>query len=158
MLGGPGVELYCQTAEVSHMHSTPKLIFVAVVGFIFGAVMLVSWIPRLIVASSPVVAGRVIARAPITEWGIPGADFTIELDNSRVVVHAHTQRYLLDRVPDQVRFHYSGNPSRPVYLFEHEENPLWIGLFCWGAAAFLGAIVYRRLKTSRPARTVEAGH
>ncbi len=112
------------------MVRTPKLALVARVGFIFGTVMLVSWVPRLIVGRSPVVTGRVMARAPITEWGVPGADFTIEVAGSSVVVHAHTQRSLLHRIPDQVRFHYSGDPSRPVYLFEHEENPLRIGLLC----------------------------
>src|ERR1700730_154173 len=126
------------------MLGTSKLIFVAVAGFVFGAIMLLSWIPRLIVANSPVVTGNVIARAPITEWGVPRADFTIEIPSTLEMVHAHTQRYLMNQIPDQVRFHYSGDPSRQVFLFEHEENPLWIGLFCWAAAAFLGAIVYYR--------------
>jgi hypothetical protein len=90
------------------------------------------------------VTGQVVARTPISEWGVPRVDFTIQIADSKEVVHAHTQRYLLEKVPDQVRFHYTGDASRAVYLFEHEENPLWIGLFCWGAAAFLGAVVYRR--------------
>jgi hypothetical protein len=126
------------------MVSTPKMLFVAIVAFIFGCAMLASWFPRVLVASSPLVNGRVVARKPIKEWGVPRADFTIEVDGSKDVVHAHTQRYLLEKVPDQVRFHYSGDPSRAVYLFEHEENPLWIGLFMWASSAFLGAIVYRR--------------
>jgi len=120
------------------------MLFAAVVGLIFGAVMLASWVPRALVSGSPIVSGQVIARSPIKEWGIPRADFTIRIADSKEVVHAHTQRYLIDRVPEQVRFHYSGDASRPVYLFEHEENPLWIGLFCWVAAAFLGAMVYKR--------------
>jgi hypothetical protein len=120
------------------------MVFVAVVAFVFGAVMLASWVPRLIVSRSPIVTGRVVARQPISEWGVPRVDFTIEMADSKAMVHAHTQRYLLEKVPDQVRFHYSGDPSRQVYLFEHEENPLWIGLFCVAAAAFLGAISYRR--------------
>ncbi len=128
------------------MVSTSKLFVVAVVGFIFGAVMLASWVPRMLVAGSPVVTGHVVARTPITEWGVPRADFTIKIADSGDVVHAHTRRYLLDRVPDEVRFHYSGDPSRAVYLFEHEENPLWIGLFCWAASAFLGVILFQRLR------------
>lgn len=133
------------------MVSTPKMFLVAVAAFIFGAVMLVSCFPRLLVARSPVVTGQVTARAPTSEWGVPRADFTIEIADSKAVVHAHTQRYLLEKVPDQVRFHYSGDPSRPVYLFEHEENPLWIGLFCWAVAAFLGAVVYVQWSAARAA-------
>ena len=135
------------------MLGTPKLLFAAIVGLIFGAVMLGSWIPRLAVAGSPVVAGMVVSRTPIQEWGIPRADFTIEIDGSRTAVHAHTQRYLIEKVPDHIRFQYSGDPSRLVYLFEHEENPLWIGLFCWAAAGFLGIIVFRRWSSSRGTRS-----
>ena len=40
-------------------------------------------------------------------------------------------------VPDEVRFHYSGDPAREVFLFEHEENPYWILLTCWGLSALL---------------------
>jgi hypothetical protein len=126
------------------MISTSKMLFVAVVGFIFGAVMLASWVPRLLVARAPVVTGRVVARTPVKEWGIPRVDFAIEIAESKATVHAHTQRYLLDKVPDQVRFHYTGDPSRSVYLFEQEENPLWIGLFCWMMSALLGAVVFKR--------------
>jgi hypothetical protein len=127
------------------------MVFVAVVGFLFGAVMMISWVQRLAVARFPVVTGEVVARTPIKEWGIPRVDFTIEIPDSSTIVHARAQRYLLEKVPARVRFRYSGDPSRPVYLFEHEENPLWIGLFCWGAAAFLGTLVYRRWSSSRRA-------
>jgi hypothetical protein len=116
-----------------------RLGFVAVVGFVFGSIMLVAWLPRLAVTRSPVITGNVVARTPIMEWGVPRADFTIEIPGSAVVVHAHTQRYLLKQIPAQVRFHYSGDPSRQVYLFDHEENPLWIGLTCWAVSAVLGA-------------------
>jgi hypothetical protein len=133
------------------MQSSLKLAFVSLVGFAFGTVMLVSWFPRLAVARSPVVTGNVVARTPIKEWGVPRVDFTIEIPGSSAVVHAHTQRYLMDRVPAQVRIRYSGDPSRQVYLFEHEENPLWIGLFCYAASAFLGAILVRRWATFRGA-------
>jgi hypothetical protein len=135
-----------------NMANTPKLVFATAVGFVFGTIMLIAWMPRAMVANSPIVTGNVRARTPITEWGIPRADFTIEVSETRDVVHAHTQRYLLERVPAQVRFHYSGDPSRRVYLVEHEEDPLWIGLFCWAVSAFLGAIVYYRWSSSRATR------
>jgi hypothetical protein len=123
-----------------------------VLAFVFGTIMLVSWIPRAAVARSPIVTGNVVARTPIKEWGVPRVDFAIELPGSSAVVHAHTQRNLLDKVPAQVRFHYSGDPARQVYLFEHEENPLWIALFCWAVSVLLGAIVYYRWSSARAAR------
>jgi hypothetical protein len=136
------------------MAGSAKMLFAVVVGFVFGAAMLISGIPRLAVSRFPVVTGTVVDRIPIKEWGIPSADYTIKIQGSPDIVHAHTQRYLLDKIPAQVRFRYSGDPSRQVYLFEHEENPLWIGLFCWAASAFLGTIVYRRWSSSRADRTV----
>jgi hypothetical protein len=134
------------------MPGTPKILFTAVVGFVFGAVMVISWFPRLAVSHSPVVTGSVVARTPIAEWGVPRADFTIKVPGEPDLVHAHTQRYLLNKIPDRVRFRYSGDPSRRVYLFEHEENPLWVGLFCWAVSAFLGTIVYHRWSYSRAGR------
>ena len=135
-----------------------KLVLATAVGLVLGTIMLIAWIPRAMVINSPVVTGNVRARTPITEWGIPRAEFTIEVLETRDVVHAHTQRYLLDRVPAQVRFHYSGDPSRWVYLVEHEENPLWIGLVCWAVSVFLGAVLYHRWSSSRAARTAESPH
>jgi hypothetical protein len=131
------------------MRGTAKTIFIAACGFVLGAVMLFSWILRLAVSGSPVVMGKVVARTPISEWGVPRADFTIEIPGSPDMVHAHTQRYLLDQIPDQVRFRYTGDPSRQVYLFDHEQNPLWIGLLCWAASAFLGIMVYYRRQSLR---------
>jgi hypothetical protein len=132
------------------MFSTPRLIAVAVLGFVFGAAMFIFWLPRLAEMGSPIMHGKVIARTPITEWSVPRVDFSIELlDDPQVTVHAHTQRYLIDQVPERVRFHYSGDPAREVFLFEHEENPLWIALFCWAAAAFLGFVVYYRWRAGR---------
>lgn len=134
------------------MLGTPKLILVGILGFVFGTIMFAASIPRLMVAKSPVVVGNVRARVPITEWGVPRVDFTIEIPETAEVVHAHTQRYLMGRVPAQVRFHYSGDPSRTVYLFEHEENPLWIALTCWAVSILLGAIVWHRWSSSRASR------
>jgi len=33
-----------------------------------------------------------------------------------------------------VRFRYNGDPTREVFLFEHENNPYLIVLFFWGIA------------------------
>jgi hypothetical protein len=137
------------------MPSAAKMLLTAVAGFVFGAVMLISWIPRFAVSRSPVVTGTVVARTPITEWGVPRADFIIKIPESPDIVHAHTQRYLLNTIPAQVQFRYSNDPSRLVYLFEHEENPLWIGLICWAVSVFLGLIVYQRWSSARDQRQTD---
>jgi hypothetical protein len=115
--------------------------------------MLIFSIPRLMVAASPIVTGMVVDRAAHDEW----ADFAIALPDSSVIVHARTQRYLLDKVPVKVRFHYSGDPSRQVYLFEHEENPLWIGLFCWALAIAFGVTLYLRSGATSTAQMNRVG-
>ena len=89
------------------------------------------------VRNAPVVTGRIISREPIRQYSVPRVDFTIQIEGSDTKVHAHTQRYLINKIPDTVRFHYDGDPTREVFLHEHEENPYWIFLFCWGAALAL---------------------
>jgi hypothetical protein len=44
---------------------------------------------------------------------------------------------MITKVPAVVRFHYSGDPTRNVILFEEETNPTWLVLFFWGAALLL---------------------
>ena len=81
--------------------------------------------------------GEVVAREPVQlRRGFYRARFAIRLpDGTRV--HAVTRGGLLNDVPAEVRFHYSGDPDREVFLIDHEEDPLWIVLFSWGAAAVL---------------------
>jgi hypothetical protein len=131
------------------MFSSPLLLFTIVSGYVFGAVMLIAALPRLDVASDPVVSGRVVHRRPISEWGIPRAEFTIEIPGEPQTVQARTQRYLLKKIPVEVRFHYAGDPSQLVYLYEHEEHPLWIGLTCWACATLLALFLFCRIWWSR---------
>ena len=87
------------------------------------------------VRSAPIVTGRILERADIKQYSVlPRADFTIQIEGSDTRVHAHTHHILIDRIPDTVRFHYNGDPTREVFLFEHEESPYWIVLFLWAAA------------------------
>lgn len=72
--------------------------------------------------------------------------FVIELADSGERVRAVTGRYLLDKVPDEVRFYYSGDPSREVFLLDYEEDPLWIGLFIVVAFNLLLPWVYTQQK------------
>ncbi len=91
--------------------------------------------------NAPIVSGRVIARTPVRESSVPRVDFTIQITGLGTKVHAHTGRYLMNKIPDVVRFHYTGNPERDVFLFEHEHNPYWIVALFWGAALIFIALV-----------------
>jgi hypothetical protein len=108
---------------------------------VFGAIQFVKWLPRFAVRNAPIVSGHIIVREPIKRT----ANFTIQLENSEMKVHAQTGIYLLNEIPENVRFHYSGNPSREIYLFEYEENPLWISLTCWACVLFIALIRGRKL-------------
>ena len=119
------------------MITPAKMLFVIILGAIAGAVFFLQSIPRFEVRNAPIVTGHIISRLPIREYSVPRVDFTIRIDGTDTEVHAHTQRYLMTKVPEVVRFHYSGDPSRQVFLFEQEENPYWICLFLWGVSLFL---------------------
>jgi hypothetical protein len=41
------------------------------------------------------------------------------------------------KVPTDVRFHYSGDPAREVFLLEHEGNPWLLVLLFWGMSLLL---------------------
>ena len=87
---------------------------------------------------SPLVKGFVVKREPIIYKGIiPGAKFLIKVENSDETVHAKTQRYLLNKIPDRVNFHYTGNPTREVYLMDFEENPFWMFVICLFGTIFI---------------------
>jgi hypothetical protein len=124
--------------------STPRCLPASVLGIAFGSVMFVEWLPIFNVRNSPIVAGTIVARVPIQQWNIPRVDFTIQINNANAQVHAYAQQYLMDRVPVQVRFQYSGDPNQEVFLFEHEEDPFWIMAFCWTVSAGLLAFVIHR--------------
>ncbi len=116
------------------------MLIVAVIGAVFGSYMLYTWFPIAVDYNCPVVTGTITERTPIEEGGVPRVDFTIQVSEPPVVVHAHAQRYLIDQVPDEVRFRYSGDPGKEVFLMEHEENPLWIALFCFATSTFLAVV------------------
>jgi hypothetical protein len=114
-----------------------KAMFVLVFAILIGAVNFAEWLPIFAGRNAPIVTGTIVARQPIQRYGgVPGVDFTIRLAPG-VEVHALGGRYLMEKVPEQVQFRYSGDPTREVFLFEHEENPLWIFLFLWGVSLFL---------------------
>ena len=121
-------------------------VFLAI--FLVGILFFVSWLGQWTARDSPIVTGTIVSRKPITQWTVTrwatpnGVDFTIELALDQIdpptTVHAYTRGNLMDRIPNRVRFRYSGNPSQEVFLFEYEENPLWIAITCCAGAVILG--------------------
>ena len=128
--------------------SPQKMLLVSAIAAVFGGYMLYTWLPIAADRNFPIVTGTVTQRMPIDEGGIPRVDFTIELLEQPVVVHARAQRYLITVVPNEVQFRYSGDPDREVFLMEHEENPLWIALTCFAAAVFLGFLGVKGLTSA----------
>jgi hypothetical protein len=114
-----------------------KVIFGIICGILLGSVFSIEALHVFAVRNAPVVSGRIVSREPIKQYSVPRVDFTILIEGTDTKVHAHTQRYLINKIPDTVRFHYNGDPTREVFLFEHENNPYWIFLFGWGVALAL---------------------
>lgn len=128
-------------AYTSYVHR--KLIFGIPFGFVAGVYFFVLAIPEMMIRDAPVMSGRVVHREPGHTWiGETEAVFQIELEEDGTRVQAITGNYLLDRIPETVRFRYDGDPSREVFLFEHEENPLWIAMTCWAVGAFCALVVW----------------
>src|SRR5688572_23278028 len=114
-----------------------KVIFAIICGVLGGLVFSIQALHVFAVRNAPVVIGHIISREPIEQYSVPRVDFTIQIEGADTKVHAHTQRYLINKIPETVRFHFNGDPAREVFLFEHEENPYWIFLFCWAIALAL---------------------
>ena len=82
--------------------------------------------------NAPIVTAAVLSRVPYQALGIPSVDFALQIDGGSNVVHARGGGHLVDKVPAVVRFHYNGDASREVLLFEYEKNPFWPFVMCWG--------------------------
>lgn len=119
------------------MVTPAKVIFAVVCGFLAGGVFFVQALNWFVVSNAPVVTGHVASREPTSWLSIPRVDFTIKIDGTETLVHARTQRGMMTKVPDHVRFHYTGNPNLNVILYEQEMHPGWLVLFFWGAALVL---------------------
>ena len=86
---------------------------------------------------SPLVAGEVIRREPWRRFGrVPAGRLSIRILGSDTVVVAETDRTALEGLPHRVRFHYTGDPGREVFV-EGEEQPLWVALFLWAVSGGL---------------------
>ncbi len=119
------------------MISPTYMVVVIILATACGAASLWESVDIFTARNAPIVSGRIISREPIRQYSVPRVDFTILIEGTETKVHARAQRYLMDKVPDTVRFHYAGDPARDVFLHEHEEHPYWIALFCLSVAIIL---------------------
>jgi hypothetical protein len=89
------------------------------------------WLHVAAAGGSPVVEGEVVRREETRRLGgIPAGQLTIRIDGTDTLVTADTNRDAVRDLPDRVRFHYTGDPGREVFV-EGEENPLWGALILW---------------------------
>jgi hypothetical protein len=114
-----------------------EVIFAIICGFLGGLAFSFPTIDWFVARNAPIVSGHIISREPTRWLSIPRVDFTIRIDGSGTIVHARTQRGMMTKVPEIVRFHYTGDPTRNIFLFEQEMNPGWIVLFFWGSSLLL---------------------
>ncbi len=90
--------------------------------------------------NAPVVEGDVMRREQFRRsGGIPAGRLSIRIVGTDTMVVAETNKQAMQELPDRVRFHYTGDPNREVFV-EGEEHPLWVALFLWVASA--GIVVF----------------
>ena len=118
------------------------IIFAIICGILLGVfgsvVFFVKSVHIFAVRNAPIVTGHILAREPFLHFKMPRTDFTIRIDGTQTEVHAYPPE---TEIPEVVRFHYSGDPAREVFLFEYEEPYYWITLFYWGGTLFLVVIL-----------------
>jgi hypothetical protein len=119
------------------MITRAKVIFGIICGVLGGLVFFIEALHNFPVRNAPIVSGQIIARTPTSFYSVPRVDFTIQIDGTTTEVHARAARGLMAKVPTDVRFHYSGDPAREVFLLEHEGNPWLLVLLFWGMSLLL---------------------
>ena len=133
-----------------HVHRLSKPLLVVI--FIFATPLGIWYLAEAVHAwsamSSPQVDGIVLARAEDRRFGgIPAGRMTIKIENTDIVVTARVNRAALDRFGKRVRFHYTGDPTREVFL-DGEEDPFWafgVAVFFLGCPVVL-LVLYVKLK------------
>jgi len=117
-----------------HFHRLNKpllvvlFVFATPLGFWYLAEAIHAWQSM----KSPKVEGTVLTREEYRRFGgIPAGRLTIRLEDTNTVVTALVAKSALERFGTRVRFHYTGDPTREVFL-EGEEDPAW----AFGVAVF----------------------
>jgi hypothetical protein len=109
-------------------------------GLMLGSIYLWDFVHMFTVRNAPVVTGHIVSQNRIKQFLLPRVDFAIQIDGTNTEVHAITERSLLYKNLKDVRFHYSGDPAREVFLFEYESNPIWMVLEVW-VPLFIGVLL-----------------
>ena len=132
--------------------SLGKTIVITIFAVPLGAWQFSEWWHARSELRHPLVEGRVIQRTEYRRWGgIPAGRLSIALPDAKTHVVAEVAKYEMERIPDHVRFHYSGDSSREVFL-EGEANPFFGVLIFWGLPPFLWLIYFatRRREPGAP--------
>lgn len=122
------------------MFSLIKVYTLIIAGVVIGAACFVEWVEFKRGFNGPIQVGRVVRREPIQRFFRASTDFTIQIEGTDTIVHAFIAKKIAETVPDVVRFHYSGDPSKRVVLYLYEENMIGIVILFWGLAAALFAM------------------
>ena len=79
--------------------------------------------------NAPLVEGDVIRRDVVESLGgfRHMGRMTIRIVETNTLVIAETNSTDLKELPNRVQFHYTGDPSREVFV-EGEEDPFWVAL------------------------------
>jgi hypothetical protein len=121
-----------------------KLTWVTIFAIPLGGWQFVEWWHAHQAQRYPLVEGRVIERTEFRRWGgIPAGRLTIRSSAVAGDVVAEVAKYAMEQIPDDVRFHYSGDPTREVFV-EGERNPIWAMLIFWGLPPILWALYFVR--------------
>jgi len=84
----------------------------------------------------PLASGQVVERNEIKRFGRSSlARLTIQIEDNPETVEAILAFHAANEIPNEVTFHFSGNPDEEVFLTE-EENPL-IGVIILPSLLFL---------------------
>lgn len=107
----------------------------------------VEFIHILGAGDSPIVDGRIVSREEYRRWGgTPAGKLTIQIADTETIVVARTNRAAMSELPDEVRFQYTGDPDREVFI-EGEEHPLWVALFLWAVSACIVVLCFGGTKS-----------
>jgi hypothetical protein len=81
--------------------------------------------------NSPMAEGEIVGRGRGVSFGfLPRVKLKIRLRESDTYVYAITNRPDAEAFAGPVRFRYTNDPSREVFI-EGEEEPLWVALFLY---------------------------
>ncbi|MBC8357238.1 MAG: hypothetical protein H8E66_35155 [Planctomycetes bacterium] len=102
-----------------------QFLFLSIIAFPVGLFGFIEFAAGINASTWPIRAGDVVARTETNRWIVfPSSRLSILLENDGPTVHAVVAGSEGERIPNQVRVHYSGNPDREVRI-DGEESPWW---------------------------------